>query len=53
MKGCTSSVIGSGPQAATVLLHNGTGDGQPHAAAHRLGGNECRKDLIHLEGLWK
>src|SRR5713101_1626030 len=48
MKGCTSSVVGGCPQPATVRLHNGTADGQPHAAALRLGGKECRKDLLHL-----
>ena len=31
-----------------MRLHNGAADGQPHAAALRLGGKERRKDLIHL-----
>jgi len=31
-----------------MRLHNGAADGQPHAAALRLGGKEGRKDLIHL-----
>jgi hypothetical protein len=31
-----------------MRLHNGTADGQSHAAALRLGRKECRKDLIHL-----
>src|SRR5271154_2888079 len=48
MKGGSSSIISGRPQAAAVRLHNGTADGQPHAAALRLGGKKCRKDLIHL-----
>src|SRR6266571_7305409 len=48
MKGCTSSVVGSRPHAAAMRLHNGTADGQSHAAALRLGGKKRRKDLIHL-----
>ena len=31
-----------------MRLHNGTADGQSHAAALRLGGKERRKHLIHL-----
>ena len=31
-----------------MRLHNGTADGQPHAAALRLGSKERREDLIHL-----
>src|ERR1700690_1864094 len=48
MKSCTSSVIGGRPQPSAMRLHNGTADGQPHAAALRLGGKERRKDLFHL-----
>src|ERR1700693_1622874 len=48
MKGCTSSVVSGRPQPAAMRLHNETADGQPHAASLRLGGKECRKDLIHL-----
>src|SRR5690349_441035 len=50
MKGGSSSIISSGPQLATVRLHNRATDGQPHTAAMRLGGKERRKDLIHLLG---
>ncbi len=31
-----------------MRLHNGTADGQSHAAALRLGRKERRKDLFHL-----
>src|SRR6202040_4176343 len=48
MKGCTSSIVSGRPQPAAMRLHNGTADGQSHAAALRLGGKERRKDLIHL-----
>jgi hypothetical protein len=48
MERCTPSVVRRGPQTASVRLHNGTTDGQPHAAALRLGSKERRKDLIHL-----
>jgi hypothetical protein len=48
MKGCSSSVVRGRPQAAAMRLHNGTADGQSHAAALGLGGKERRKDLIHL-----
>src|SRR6266849_9094144 len=48
IKRCTSSIVGGRPQTASVRLHNGTADGQSHPAALRLGGKECRKDLIHL-----
>src|ERR1700722_10025004 len=46
MKGCTSSVVNGRPQLPAMRLHNGTADGQPHAAPLRLGGKERRKDLI-------
>jgi len=42
----TSSTLKSGHLLAR--LHNGAANGQPHAAALRLGGKERRKDLIHL-----
>src|ERR1700676_1094148 len=48
MKSCASSTVAACPQLPAMRLHNGTADGQPHAAALRLGGKECRKDLIHL-----
>src|SRR5271156_4545957 len=48
MKSCASSVIGACPQLPAMRLHNGTADGQPHAAALRLGSKERKKDLIHL-----
>src|SRR5271168_1639587 len=48
MKSCTPSTVGACPQLPAMRLHNGTADGQPHAAALRLGGKERRKDLIHL-----
>src|SRR5207253_9110455 len=48
MKCGTSSVVGIRPQPAAMRLHDGTADGQSHAAALRLGGKERRKDLIHL-----
>ena len=48
MKCCTSSIVSGRPQPAAVRLHDGTADGQSHAAALRLGGKERRKDLIHL-----
>src|SRR5258706_16050973 len=48
MKGGSSSIISGRPQPAAMRFHNGTADGQPHAAALRLGGKERRKDLIHL-----
>src|SRR5580704_16959044 len=48
MKGRTSSMVNGRPQPTAVRLYNGTADGQPHAAALRLGGKERRKDLIHL-----
>src|SRR6202140_612662 len=48
MKGCTSSVVRTRPQAPAMRLHNGTADGQPHTATLRLGGKERRKNLIHL-----
>ena len=34
-----------------MRLHNGTADGQPHAAALRLGGEEGRKDLVNIPRL--
>src|SRR5467141_2814898 len=48
MKGGSSCIIGRGPQPAVMRLHNGTADGQSHAAALRLGGKERRNDLVHL-----
>ena len=48
MKSCAPSTVGACPQLPAMLLHNGTADGQPHAADLRLGGKERRKDLIHL-----
>src|SRR5580700_9472725 len=48
MKSCARSTVGACPQLSAMRLYNGTADGQPHAAALRLGGKECRKDLIHL-----
>jgi len=48
VKGCTLSIVGSRPQPAAMRLHNGTADGQSHAAALRLRSKERRKDLIHL-----
>src|SRR6266436_5534853 len=48
MKGGSSSIVGGRPQPAAMRLHNGTANGQSHAAALRLGGKERRKDLIHL-----
>src|SRR5216684_8820922 len=48
MKSCAPAAVGACPQLPAMRLHDGTADGQPHAAALRLGGKECRKDLIHL-----
>src|SRR6266566_4058017 len=48
MKSCAASTVGACPQLPAMRLHNGTADGQSHAAALRLGGKERRKDLIHL-----
>src|SRR6266481_901085 len=48
MKGGSSSIVGGRPQPAAMRLHNGTANGQSHAAALRLGGKERRKDLFHL-----
>ena len=47
-KSCPWSVIGGGPQSATMRFDNGTADGQPHPAALRLGGEEGRKDLVNI-----
>src|ERR1700734_1488097 len=38
MKSCAASTVGGCPQLPAMRLHNGTADGQPHAAALRLGG---------------
>src|SRR6266853_3287431 len=48
MKSCAPSTVGACPQLPAMRLHNGTADGQSHAAALWLGGKERRKDLIHL-----
>src|SRR5579863_9595023 len=48
MKSRADFSVGACPQPATMRLHNRTADGQPHATALRLGGKECRKDLIDL-----
>src|ERR1700722_6442320 len=48
MKSCASCTVGACPQLPAMRFHNGTADGQPHAAALRLGGKEGRKDLIPL-----
>src|SRR6266478_1733765 len=48
MKGGSSSIVSGRPQPAAMRLHNGTADGQSHAATLRLGRKERRKDLIHL-----
>src|SRR5258707_12998467 len=48
MKSCAPSAVGTCPQLPAMRLHNGTADGQSHAAALRLGRKERRKDLIHL-----
>src|SRR4051794_75518 len=48
MKSCASSSVGACPQPPAMRLHDGTADGQPHAAAMLLRGKERRKDLIHL-----
>jgi hypothetical protein len=46
MKSGSSFTISGGAQLPAMRLHNGTADGQPHAAALRLGGKERRKELI-------
>src|ERR1700722_14737723 len=46
MKGGSSSFISGRPQLPAMRLPNGTADGQPHAAALRLGRKECRKHLV-------
>src|ERR1700758_5684232 len=48
MKSCAPSTVGACPQLPAMRLHNGTADGQPHAAAMRLGSKERREDLIYL-----
>jgi len=48
MKSSAPSTVGTCPQLPAMRLDNGTADGQPHAAALRFGGEEGRKDLIHL-----
>ena len=40
MKCRALSVLGRDPQTATIRLHYGTADGQPHAAALRFCGEE-------------
>src|SRR6266852_2238421 len=47
MKSCAPSTVGACPQPAAMRLHNGAADGQPHAAALRLGRKECREHLVH------
>ena len=48
MKSCAPSTVGACPQPAAMRFHNGTADGQPHAAALGLGGKEGRKDLVNI-----
>src|SRR5208282_5986905 len=48
MKSCSPSAVSACPQLPAMRLHNGSADGQPHAAALRLGGKERGKDLIYL-----
>src|ERR1700721_1120557 len=47
MESCTPPVVRRGPQPAAMRLHNGTADGQSHAAALGLGRIKRRKDLFN------
>src|SRR5216683_8388577 len=50
MKRRASSVVGCGPQTATMRFHDGTADRQPHAAALRFRGEEGIEDLVRSSG---
>ena len=50
MKRRASSVVGCGPQTATMRFHDGTADRQPHAAALRFRGEEGIEDFIRASG---
>src|ERR1700677_2200119 len=50
MKRRASTVVGCGPQTATMRIHNGTADRQPHAAALRFRGDEGIEDLVRFSG---
>src|SRR5260370_3133445 len=51
MKRRASSVVGCGPQTATMRFNDGTADRQPHAAALRFRGEEGIQDLVPSSGL--
>src|SRR6202041_797785 len=46
MKRRASSIVGCGPQTASMRFHDGTADRQPHAAALRFRGEEGIEDLV-------
>jgi len=50
MKGRALSVVGCGPQTATMRFHDGTADRQAHAAALRFRGEEGIENLVRLFG---
>ena len=50
MKRRASSVVGCGPQTATMRFHDGTADRQPHAAALRFRGEEGIEYLVCCSG---
>src|SRR5229473_1939553 len=50
MKRRASSVVGCGPQTATMRFHDGTADRQPHAAALGFSGEEGIEDLVRSSG---
>jgi hypothetical protein len=50
MKRRASSVVGCGPQTATMRFHDGTADRQPHAAFLRFRGEEGIEDLVRSSG---
>jgi len=47
---CASSVVGCGPQSATMRFHDGTADRQPHAAALGFSGEESTEYLVRSSG---
>jgi hypothetical protein len=50
MKHRASSIVGCGPQTATMRFHDGTTDRKPHAAALRFRGEEGIEDLVRSSG---
>src|SRR5882757_10271407 len=50
MKRRASSVVGCGPQMATMRFHDGTADRQPHAATFRFRGEEGFEYLVRFSG---